>query len=458
MPGKPIEGIIMKLLKSTELGSDPDILDLEYELSNYIYHKKINDDYVVVSFLTDDIVILDENEFSILMELDGSSDNISLKNHFINKKYWVKDNAVEYENILKNRISFANQSSKFSFTILSSQACNARCSYCFSQQDSSLVMSKETAFKVAEFIKTISEGTNEIHINWFGGEPLLGVDAISIVCNELKQCKELTCSITTNGSLIDETIVERMINEWNICNVIIPLDGNEQVHNRIKNYVKTDKNEYRHIIKTVDILLSKGINVSISLNFDRDNFKYIKEALSDFSIFASNRLFYLKPNAIFPPEKIVNDEKINVITDDYNAYMKDMICWLQEYGYQRTLNSMIPKRFDAACTYADKNNYVVSSSGLLLKCLRKEKVPKNTIGNVTEGISENEESKKALQSVYPPQKCVTCSFFPVCQGGCLLRHELNLQDDIPCNRRVRCMDAVLEYLYAQFNEIENDNG
>ncbi|MFR2168114.1 MAG: radical SAM protein [Coprococcus sp.] len=59
-------------------------------------------------------------------------------------------------------------------TIYPTQACNARCFYCFEQKEQKYWMTEETADEVVDYITRTLSVDNELVFRWFGGEPLLG--------------------------------------------------------------------------------------------------------------------------------------------------------------------------------------------------------------------------------------------------------------------------------------------
>ena len=125
------------------------------------------------------------------------------------------------------------------------ERCNLRCSYCYykeSQIDRITDMSDEVleaALRVA-FERTIELKHNFLNITFFGGEPLLRMDAIkkgvklakSMVKNrrsELSKDFQLNFFVNTNGTLATEEIFDFLKKEK--IQIFLSLDGPERKHN-----------------------------------------------------------------------------------------------------------------------------------------------------------------------------------------------------------------------------------
>lgn len=119
------------------------------------------------------------------------------------------------------------------------QQCNFRCDYCvysgqYNNRSHSLKkMNWETARKAIDFLVQNSSCNETIDIGFYGGEPLLEYDFIKkcmSYAREKAEGKNLTFSITTNGSLLTYEIAERFLQD-NV-NVVVSIDGPKEVQNR----------------------------------------------------------------------------------------------------------------------------------------------------------------------------------------------------------------------------------
>jgi uncharacterized protein len=91
--------------------------------------------------------------------------------------------------------------------LLSSEDCNFRCVYC-SQEFKRGSMLPAVRKGTLELIRNRISRLSELNISWFGGEPLMGWDAIEELAPEIQHLARehktrLTSSITTNGYLLE---------------------------------------------------------------------------------------------------------------------------------------------------------------------------------------------------------------------------------------------------------------
>lgn len=116
------------------------------------------------------------------------------------------------------------------------QSCNLACSYCYASAGTyhhSGVMSADVAERAVDWLVRSSE-SKRLHITFFGGEPLLGFDVLKhtiAYCHRLESLdNELAFSfaITTNGTLLDKSTVDYLLDEG--VAVTVSIDGNELAH------------------------------------------------------------------------------------------------------------------------------------------------------------------------------------------------------------------------------------
>ncbi len=132
--------------------------------------------------------------------------------------------------------------------------CNLNCSYCFASQGSySQVpvgkgfdfvegqkmpfMSLEVGKAALDFLVENSKGRTNLDVDFFGGEPLMNFQVVKDLVAygrslEPVHGKKFRFTLTTNGMLIDEDVIDFCNKE--IYNVVISLDGRKEVHDRLR--------------------------------------------------------------------------------------------------------------------------------------------------------------------------------------------------------------------------------
>lgn len=119
------------------------------------------------------------------------------------------------------------------------QGCNFRCDYCIysdkyeNRVHSSSVMKWETAKKALDFLIDHSRDVLSLDIGFYGGEPLLQFELIKKSMEYISTNiygKQISFTITTNGSLLTDVIVEEFL-KYN-TKLTVSLDGPKQIQDK----------------------------------------------------------------------------------------------------------------------------------------------------------------------------------------------------------------------------------
>lgn len=154
------------------------------------------------------------------------------------------------------------------------QQCNFRCDYCVysgsynNRTHSSKEMSWDIAKKAIDFLIQNSSCNEMIDIGFYGGEPLIRYDFIEKCISYAKveaEGKKVTFSITTNGSLLTEKMVERFLQED--INVVVSLDGPRDVQNRQRKLLN-GKGSFDSVYYNIEHLVSKHPKFKDQLSFN----------------------------------------------------------------------------------------------------------------------------------------------------------------------------------------------
>ncbi|MBR6941130.1 MAG: thioether cross-link-forming SCIFF peptide maturase, partial [Clostridia bacterium] len=118
-----------------------------------------------------------------------------------------------------------------------SHACNLNCEYCFAAQGKyhgqSSLMSFEVGRRALDFLIENSGSRRNLEVDFFGGEPLLNFEVVKQLVAyarsvEKEKNKNFRFTLTTNGMLIDDDVIEFCNRECH--NVVLSLDGRKEIH------------------------------------------------------------------------------------------------------------------------------------------------------------------------------------------------------------------------------------
>ncbi len=119
--------------------------------------------------------------------------------------------------------------------------CNLNCEYCFASQGKyhgeRALMSFETGKQALDFLVANSGTRRNLEVDFFGGEPLMNFDVVKQMVEyarsiEKEHNKNFRFTLTTNGMLIDDDVIEFANKE--MSNVVLSLDGRKEIHDRYR--------------------------------------------------------------------------------------------------------------------------------------------------------------------------------------------------------------------------------
>jgi len=119
--------------------------------------------------------------------------------------------------------------------------CNLNCSYCFASQGKyhgeRAVMSYEVGKRALDFLVENSGSRRNLEVDFFGGEPLMNFEVVKQLVAyarsiEKEKNKNFRFTLTTNGLLIDDDVIEFANKE--MSNVVLSLDGRKEIHDRFR--------------------------------------------------------------------------------------------------------------------------------------------------------------------------------------------------------------------------------
>lgn len=150
------------------------------------------------------------------------------------------------------------------------ERCNARCSYCFQDRLGRAEMSR--AVISATIRKFFAHGRPGVH--FFGGEPLLRKDFIRQCIDDYSLAGCSRYEITTNGSLLDEQIVDILFKFDFKVNVSI--DGGEHAQRLRYNCSPPDN---RPISMLLERFSRKPLHVQANVTVNKNNYQYLTESV-----------------------------------------------------------------------------------------------------------------------------------------------------------------------------------
>lgn len=329
-----------------------------------------------------------------------------------------EDELVEENLVLASskNLRFANDTARV--TILPTLNCNFHCWYCYEDHHDNKMNLKDID-KVVLFCKNlINKGSiKNFHLDWFGGEPLLYfndiVYPISMIIREHCQSCGVNFqnSITTNGYLISQVMIEKM-KEIQLTSFQITLDGGKKFHNKTR-FSSSERNSFDTIVGNITNLCRSiaGIHMLVRINYTPKNLDSIEEIAE---VFPAD----VRPIIRVVPQLVWQFKaSMNMIGDSLKEKMMTFI----KSGYKNAFS-------DLGCSlcYAENmNQFVINYNLSVYKCTARDFSEKYSIGNINEKgdfIPKPYFYEYFKASYFETKSCMDCHLLPSCLGICIQRH------------------------------------
>ncbi|WDV47076.1 radical SAM protein [Clostridiaceae bacterium M8S5] len=305
---------------------------------------------------------------------------------------------------------------KLSFTIYLTTMCNMKCSYCYEKEYKVKSMTLKTADKVIEFIcKKVEEKKSEmINIKFHGGEPLLEVDLIRHIMNQIKKRKEtnnifIKYSLTTNGTIFSDEILD-VLKEFDLISVSI--DGNEEVHNKYRVF-KDSTGTFQVVRENIMRMIDKGLKVYARMTVTKDTCGQIGDGIKylidlgvrhiDVEINIKNDEWYDDEINVF----LYNIKKIFKIVRKFNLLGDDIDIPILTRAKTKPINSL--------CS-GGTSSFTITPEGGIYPCIVAINNPEFFLGQVGKNINNDVVDKIHEIGSYRNEECEGCSRYDYCKA------------------------------------------
>ncbi|MCB1215021.1 MAG: SPASM domain-containing protein [Deltaproteobacteria bacterium] len=365
-----------------------------------------------------------------------------LDDHVDEKKLfnqWMKEKVVEQAEVL-------------TVTVTTTMSCNLRCTYCFEKdQLGKARMSPETMDKTVEWIKErlASMGAKRLNLLFFGGEPLLNIEAIKRISGVLNvYCRdkgiEFSSGAITNGIFLTPTLVDQL-KEWGLSWVKITFDGNEESHDKRRIY-RGGKGTFKRIFDNLEAV-SGRLKICIGGNFDQEtvfSFKGLIDKLAHSKFKDDITYTNFKP---ISPAMVEKGGESNACSKCVykDQEIKDML-ELRDYSTKQSLPSSGLNDL-GICEFYNRHSLVIGVGGELYKCSAFVGQSSTVIGSL-ESQEYNQLGNQMLSVSKPfeTEGCRDCSFNPVCGGGC----RADAYNSLGSIEKVSCQKQLIESTVSSF--------
>ena len=259
-----------------------------YKISKYIETVPFNDQklpfpgLLVFSTRTEQMRVIKLEDWDFLQKNNINAVDEKIVEELNKIKVLVPSDEDEFVTITKENVDRDEYDKSLYTTIMVTANCPFGCDYCGQKHSSQLLDLESQNLLVGRLEEKLKEKKfRALHIGWFGGEPILGIDVINNLSPILQKLAETygviyKAQITTNGYLLTNDVIKNLIILHNISEFCITLDGVGEVHDKrrcLKSKAPTFKVVYENLQNLIRFsrTLQKKIDITVRCNVDIRN-------------------------------------------------------------------------------------------------------------------------------------------------------------------------------------------
>jgi uncharacterized protein len=357
----------------------------------------------------------------------------------------------EKREVLAMTADIDSRTTTFSAIVVMNVDCNLRCTYCFEgTMKGRHYISSETLRLLVGFLEknALLQGKN-INIDFYGGEPLLSLDAIKKVSEELRPLAEAqgltyTFNLVTNGTLLTAARVKELAG-LGMKSAKLTVDGPKENHDIFRPF-KSGSGSFEIIMQNIRDICDLT-DIQIGGNYTKENYRsfpglldyFIREGLSPdkFSVVKFDPV--IKPGGKYGlPDFRDGSESIN------EPWIFNASLFIREEILKRGFKTV--KILPSPCMVGMKNYIVINHDGRLYKCPGMIGWDGYEAGDLRSGISP---ANKNSFNVWKNEECLDCEYLPLCFGGCMYMKVLRDGNAHEVDCKKPYLDATLETLVRQ---------
>ena len=310
--------------------------------------------------------------------------------------------------------------------------CNLNCSYCFASQGKyhgdRALMSFEVGKRALDFLIEHSGTRVNLEVDFFGGEPLMNWDVVKQLVayartQEAPHNKKFRFTLTTNGMLIDDDVIEFANKEMH--NVVLSLDGRKEIHDRLRvDYA--GQGSYDRIVPKFQKLVEsrsgkgyymRGTFTHANPDFTKDVFHMADLGFTELS---------MEPVVCAPDDPAaLTEEDLPIVLEQYEILAREMLKREEEgrgftfyhYMLDLTHGPCIYKRISGCGSGTEY--MAVTPWGDLYPCHQFVGEEAYKLGDIWNGVTNTAvRDEFKLCNAYARPECADCWAKLYCSGGC----------------------------------------
>ena len=310
--------------------------------------------------------------------------------------------------------------------------CNLNCEYCFASQGKyhgeRAVMSFEVGKQALDFLVAHSGTRRHLEVDFFGGEPLMNFQVVKDLVAyartlEPQYHKEFRFTLTTNGVLIDDDVIDFCNRE--MSNVVLSLDGRKAIHDRYRvDY--TGNGSWEKIVPKFQKLVAArgGKNYYMRGTFTHANPDFLNDIQTMLDLGFTELSMEPVVCAESSPDRLT-DADFPIVCEQYEK-LAELMIQRRRAGRPFTFYHYMIDLTGGPCIYkrisgcgSGTEYMAVTPTGDLYPCHQFVGEERFRLGDIWTGVTNTAvQAEFAACNVYAHEECRDCWARLYCSGGC----------------------------------------
>ena len=311
-----------------------------------------------------------------------------------------------------------------SVTICPTVGCNFDCPYCFENHIPGK-MSPQVQDDVVGLIGRMmgNVAAKRLHVNWFGGEPLLAPDVIEALSQRLirmaeEKHAEYIGSVVTNGYLLTPENID-LLDRCRVRQAQVTVDGLREAHDATRHLAGGGPTFDRIISNLRNNKLPFGVQIRHNAHMgNMDQIEPLKALIREISEESGNRLVYYAATVTGSEVADERGQQVDLLAGDID----------KEMCIQRVLRTGVLNNRGSYCGAHVLTSVSIDDKGNLYKCWNEVDKPELSFGTAAEwdvvrpieSAARPDNLTKYLNTTcpIPDPECRECVWLPTCHGNC----------------------------------------